>query len=186
MNKLLFICGLLFAVCVTPVLAKNRYLEVDVYPDPDASYIGVWTSAVEMTLLVINIAPNGSVKYCTSTGNFSGFDNGYGKVFKEKGKLKIIFEGGTVFTIVKAEKDVLVTEGYGFKYIYHRGVKTQAEDCKSFIGSSISVDETEDDLSKELLKERLGRLQELLDTGIISEEEYEIKRQTLINEYLNE
>jgi hypothetical protein len=97
---------------------NNQYLEKNIYTDPGAFYIGEWTGATGPGLAAIKINENGNIKTCSSNEYF-GSSNG--KVFKEDGKIKMIFESGTQYEIVSLEDNYLLVTVYNQKYKYYAG-----------------------------------------------------------------
>lgn len=97
---------------------KNQYFEKKIYADSNAFYIGEWTGATGPGLTAIKINETGNIKMCASNEYF-GSSNG--KVFKEGGKVKMIFEAGTQYEIVSIEDDHLLITVYDQKYKYYSG-----------------------------------------------------------------
>ena len=99
-------------------LLNNQYFEKSIYGVPNAYYVGEWTAATGPALTSIKIMEDGTIKMCSSNEYF-GSSNG--KVFKESGKIKMIFESGTQFEILSSENGYLNVSSYDQKYKYYSG-----------------------------------------------------------------
>jgi len=97
-------------------MSNNQYFEKQVHVDSNAYYIGEWTGAIGPGLLAIKINASGNIKMCGANEYF-GTSNG--KVFKENGKIKMIFESGSQYEILALEKDHLIVSTYGKEYKYY-------------------------------------------------------------------
>lgn len=134
MRFLIFFAGLsfLFTGCAPKFMEEmknNQYLEKIVFSDKSAPYLGEWTSATSIGLTAIKIRENGTVIMCSSNQYFG---NSNGKVFKEEGKVKIIFESGTQYEILSANADHLITSYQGHDYIFYLGKVPGS--CKEIFG----------------------------------------------------
>jgi hypothetical protein len=99
-------------------LLNNQYFEKKIHADPGAYYIGEWTGAIGPGLTAIKILGDGNIKMCASNEHF-GSSNG--KIFKEYGKTKMIFESGTQYEIVSLQGDHLIVTSYDQEYKYYSG-----------------------------------------------------------------
>jgi len=98
--------------------SNNQYFEKKTHADPGAYYIGEWTGATGPGLAAIKILGDGNIKMCASNEHF-GSSNG--KIFKEDGKTKMIFESGAQYEIMSSQSDHLVVTVYDQEYKYYSG-----------------------------------------------------------------
>ena len=97
---------------------NNQYFEKNIYADQNSFYIGEWTGATGLGLTAIKINENGNIKMCASNEYFGSIN---GKVFKEDGNIKMIFESGAQYEIVSLEGDHLLVTVYDQEYKYYSG-----------------------------------------------------------------
>jgi hypothetical protein len=71
-----------------------------------------------IALTAIKINEKGNIKMCTSNPQF-GSSNG--KVFKENGKIKMIFEGGPQYEVLSVRNDYLIVDYHGHEYKFYSG-----------------------------------------------------------------
>lgn len=120
--QLLFVAVVFFCLSCTPQYQKdmfeNQYFEKSNHEDPSASYIGEWTAATGPALTAIKINEIGNIKICSSNPHF-GSSNG--KVFKEDGKIKMIFESGSQYEILSTHQDHILVNTYSEEYKYYSG-----------------------------------------------------------------
>ena len=107
-------------------MEENQYFEKTTYGDQNAPYIGEWTAATGPGLTSLKINKSGDVKICSS---LSHFGNSNGKVFKEAGKIKMIFESGFQEEIISSYHFYLIIQSCDKEYKYYSG--KVSENCKS-------------------------------------------------------
>lgn len=110
----------------------NQFFEKEVYPDQNASYIGEWTGATPLGLTSIKIIGNGKVKMCASNEYFGSLN---GKVFKEEGSVKMIFESGAQYEIVSQGDNHILVTAYDQTTKYYSG--NVPDSCKKTFGKFI-------------------------------------------------
>lgn len=96
---------------------KNEYFDVQNYKDPDAAYIGEWTTTLSGGMVSIKINGNGYFKSCAENEHFGQAN---GKAFKKGDKIVLIHESGTQEEIIKVEARLLTTKSYSREINYHR------------------------------------------------------------------
>lgn len=99
-------------------MMDNKYFEKITHEDPNAPYIGEWTAATEIAITSIKINQKGIIKMCSSNPHFG---NTNGKVFKDNGKIKMIYESGVQYEILTVYKDYLIVYAYGKEYKFYSG-----------------------------------------------------------------
>lgn len=108
------------ASCATPPfddMINNRYFEVETYADPEAPYLGEWTTATAGGIYSMKIVESGRAITCTK---YQAHIEDV-KVFLDKGIPTIISENGGLERIKGVEGDFLFTDAYGIEIKYHRG-----------------------------------------------------------------
>ena len=124
MKKLIILLIILILASCVPLpqymndMMENQYFEKTIFADQNAPYIGEWTGATGPGLTALKINKDGAIKICSSNPHFG---NSNGKVFKEDGKIKMIFESGTQNELVSTNKDHLTIISYGKEYKYYSG-----------------------------------------------------------------
>lgn len=132
--QILFFILIFFCFSCTPQYQKdmfdNQYLEITNHEDPSASYLGEWTGATGPALTAIKINEIGHIKICSSNQHFGSLN---GKVFKNDGKIKMIFESGSQYEILSTHLDHILVSSYGKEYKYYSGKVPEV--CKNIFAN---------------------------------------------------
>ncbi|MBA7562303.1 hypothetical protein ES708_03955 [subsurface metagenome] len=126
---LCYITLILLVGCTDPlsiILRDNLYLEKTALENADAPYIGDWTTAMTAALVSISINETGQVKICSSNPHFG---TGNGIIYREQGKIFMIFEGGDTYEFISVTEDYILTKYFDHKYKFYSG--RVPENCRT-------------------------------------------------------